>query len=150
MPKESIKVRIAAGDARAPAHGDRLEHRRRIAPSPQRIENEPLQRALPTPSETRGALHRVQRCPYPNDPQIIAHRLPEGEKVRQWGERAGIEPLRVPCLREQLLGALRVVRMWRHIESEGEFWRHDTARQARISQRLRGVDFLAVDGQTRG
>src|SRR5438094_5859852 len=79
-------------------------------------------------------------------PQGVADELGDGGVHQVRRDLAGIEAVRVACLREEPLRLLRIIGIERRGPDELEGDRNDARRDLREAEVLRLIDGLAIDG----
>src|SRR5207249_12077424 len=77
--------------------------------------------------EEGGALHRAQPCSDADRTEIADDRFSGGEVWRHGMEIAGVEPVRIPSLREQLLRLHRIVWVGIYRQRKWHAFPHDVA-----------------------
>src|SRR5439155_907062 len=95
--------------------------------------------------EGGGALHRAQPCSDADRTEIADDRFSGGEVWRHGMEIAGVEPVRIPSLREQLLRLHRIVWVGIYRQRKLHAFQHDVAVDLGGAERIGVAERLPVD-----
>src|SRR4029077_9188746 len=99
--------------------------------------------------EEGGSLHRAQPCSDAVRTEMPDDRFSGGEVWRHGMEIAGVEPVRIPSLREQLLRLHRIVWVGIYRQRKLHGFPHDVAVDLGGAERIGVAERLPVDRKAR-
>src|SRR5438132_8885002 len=146
LAEEPVDVGVAAVGVHALADHEGLDASGGVAEGGAALAMEVLELLLLIRLDDGGPLHRSQLDADTYGPQGVADELGDGGVHQVRRDLAGIEAVRVACLREEPLRLLRIIGIERRGPDELEGDRNDAPRDLREAEVLRLIDGLAIDG----